>query len=150
MFTLFVIIKFAYFTKWYTNENQKEEDKKIVIGVYGKSVIAKYLKRLLSSDRQEGKNFDLIIVKSVKDIPKCDIIFIPKISNKEFLKVYNELKSLPILTISDHKKFLTRGVMIVMFKKGKRVMYSINKKSVDASKLALRPKVYKLAVEILE
>ncbi len=146
------ILKFAHFTRWkiHNHNNTQRKDRTIIIGVYGKSVIAKYLNRLLSSNSEESANFNLIILKSIEDISKCDVVFIPKTSNKEFNKVKNVLEKLPVLTISDHEKFLEQGVMIVMFKKGKRVMYSINKKSIDASGLALRPKVYKLAVEILE
>jgi len=141
------IIKFAHFTKW---KGEKINGEKIIIGVYGKSVVTKYLHKYIKSKINENKDLKIVEVKSFDEILKCNILFMPKIGKLEVTSLLKKLKNKPILTISNNRKFLQKGVMINMYPKGRKVVYNVNKKSVDFANLKLSPKIYKLAIKVGE
>lgn len=139
------IIKFSHFTEW---KDMQHGQNKIIIGVYGKSVIVKYLKKYVLTNKEENKDLEIKIIKSLDEVVDCNVLYFPDISVKELEMILNKLNNLPVLTISDNQKFLEKNVMINMFPRGRKVVYSVNKSSVDLSSLKLSPKIYKLAIEV--
>lgn len=139
------ILKFIRYTYWQEN---KDKEKDIYIGVYGKTVVTKYLKKFLLLNNKENKNVKVKIIKKIDNIKDCDILFVSSLTNREVDNVVEKLNNSPVLTISDNKKFLEKGIMINLFPKGRKVVYSINKVSVDKAEIKLSPKIYSLAIMV--
>lgn len=75
----------------------------------------------------------------------CDILYIHSIDQASSSKMTRSLKGKPILTISDSRSFAEQGGLIGLARKGKKISFTINKSSVDASGLKISSQLKSLA-----
>ncbi|WP_172806743.1 YfiR family protein [Endozoicomonas arenosclerae] len=75
----------------------------------------------------------------------CDILYIHNVDQASSSKITNNLKGKPILTISDSRSFAEQGGLIGLARKGKKINFTINKSSADASGLNISSQLKNLA-----
>ncbi|MGI9280661.1 MAG: YfiR family protein [Endozoicomonas sp.] len=75
----------------------------------------------------------------------CDILYLHSIDQASSSKITSSLKGKPILTISDSRSFAEQGGSIGLARKGKKINFTINKSTVDASGLNISSQLQNLA-----
>jgi len=92
------IYNFAKYIKW----NPVPDP--FVIGIYGHTTLTPELEKLLAGRKINGKDIVIKPCNSIDETTDCNIVYLPKSKNKEFVHVKNALaeKNILLVTESDH------------------------------------------------
>ena len=127
--------------QWNTFVNQKA----IVIGILGDSTLVTELSRITSNKKIEGKK---ILVKPIStlDVADCQIVYLSEYTLEKFNEVFESIKHLPILLITNNKHSCYSKSDIVL------VIDRINKKekSILLNKKRILEKGLKISNNLLE
>lgn len=96
-----------------------------------------------------GRHILVKYLKSPSDFKSGHIFFVARSRSRQLAEILLKLEGLPILTISDMKSFATRGGMINLVERGKRIRFAINLDASMAANLQVSSKLYSLATEVI-
>lgn len=97
----------------------------------------------------KGRNLKTKLCGTMECITECHILFISSSKKKELSKIMSILQGLPVLIISESKKSIYVGVMIVIFKVGEKVRFNINWPAAQRAQLHISSHLLKLAGEVI-
>jgi hypothetical protein len=143
-----VTIKSAYvchlasFVKW-TNPPENE----FRIGIYGESPDGKL--SIPADKRLFDKPVKLYKINNVNQAGLCKVIFVCADREDQINNLLQSLDGKQVLTISAHKGFLEKGMMVNLLQEDGRVVFELNKKSLASGNVQLSSKIYQLAKRIL-
>jgi len=136
------IYNFGKFVKW----PEKSLKKEFIIGVYGLNPFKGILKEALSGRTLYGKPIKIIYFSDLKNIEKCNILFIPKVKKEELLRILNAVKNYPVLTVGDNiEDFCISGGNINFTPKYSKYRFYINNNSAKRKKLKISSKLLSLS-----
>ncbi len=143
--------KFGKFTQWPTNKlNITTESFEYCI---------------LGASPFSQTTMDLIIGKTIQSIPitikvfssglipenvlsACHILFISKSEKRRLATLFNRLKKLPVLTVSDIRDFSLKGGMITLTEELGQLRFQINPRVVQQADISISSKMMELAETI--
>jgi len=131
----------------------------MIIGIIGRDPFGELLDNIAASATVKGRK--LIIkrfkhTESIEQLKKCHLLFISAyisrtkaFSRAKIKSILDELKTLPVLTISEVNGFGHLGGMINLVIVNNEVKFEINKTAADQAGLKFRSNLLNLAIEII-
>ncbi len=139
------IYNFTKFIQW---PESSFRDDYLVIGYWGRGTMVDALRKL------EGrKSLDKEV--KIKEVSNpCDIqgVQVLVMAEEQFIdkKTLSSLEKGHVLTISEGKEALERGVIIALFKEGNKIRFAVNLKNAGRSGLKISSRLLKLAKFIVQ
>jgi YfiR/HmsC-like len=136
-------LNLARFTEWPKNLKAKEAE--IRLCVIGDNVVQQAFEKL-DATSVGSKKIQTVQLTRLKNFEQCHVLFINGIDRSTVLQLLNEIKSQPILTVSDEDNHFLADSGMVVFKivEGK-VNIEINLNAVKSAGLEINSRVLKLA-----
>ncbi len=136
------IYNFGKFVKW----PEKSLKKEFIIGVYGLNPFKGILKEALQGRQLYGRPIKIIYFTNLKNIDKCNILFIPKVKKEELLQIINAVKNSPVLTVGDNiDDFCVSGGNINFTPKFSKYRFYINNNAAKRKRLIISSKLLSLS-----
>jgi len=136
--------KFTHLIQWPENNNSE-----FVICILNDDNFAQTLKKVYAEKDFHTKKVNIISVLNPKDIPSCNLLFIGK-NTRNAKKITSSYAKKPILTVSDHKGFISDNVMITIYLNKKRFNYIINNKVAQEANVKISYLLLKSAQEVIK
>lgn len=137
--------KFALFTEWPEDFNNRESDSLFKIGVVGDSKILDALKEFYQNQDIRNKKVLICKILNLNEIDDCHILFISESAEHRLNDILNISASRPVLTISDAPGFCEKGVLLNLFIENNKIRFEINEKAVKESGLYMNFHLLKYA-----
>lgn len=130
------------FVEW---PDSSPEADRFVFCIYRENPFAEAIEQLDSRSIQ-GNSIDVEILRSRSEInSRCHLVFIPESAADEGEQIAAELRSLPILTISDSPGFAAAGGIIELKRESNQIGFRINTDALRASGLTIGSQLLELA-----
>ncbi|HYF68425.1 MAG TPA: YfiR family protein [Ohtaekwangia sp.] len=138
------VYNFTQFIEW-PAESFEDTTASFVIGILGDDTFGKYLSEAIEGEKVNGhpivmKNFRTL----TNDIQKCHILFIAK-SFPAYDKVLTLTTGKPVLTVSDHEKFMKLNGILKFYRDNGNIRFEINREESLKAGLQISPKLLRLA-----
>ena len=105
------IYNFTKFVEW-PPTTIKETFK---IGIIRNNTMKIVLNEMMKGKKINGKIPEIIFIKDISKIPKCQILFIDNVDNSELLTILKQTKNQPCLTIGNHLSYFCQQGGIINF-----------------------------------
>ena len=142
------LYNFAKFIKW-PESKLNTKPNPLIIGILGENVFAGELiplsGRTIRNNPIEVKHF-----KTLEDIKACQLLYINSSNIGELESILSKLKTRPIITVGDNKKFVSSGGVIQFVKVRGRLRFIINLSVAKNNKIHIDSQLLSLAAEVLE
>lgn len=141
------LFNFAKFVTW-PPPSFGDPGSPIVIGVLGDDPFGDDLKRVVNTQRVQGRPIEIMRGQTAAMLAKCHIIFVSASERtrlRQHLAALREARS-HALTVSDAEDFLSFGGMIRFVVDQKKVRFEIAAENAAASALTISSKLLSLAV----
>ena len=144
------LYNFINFIDWPV-EKMPENNDPIVIGIVGNKDFTKAFdpikERVIRNKKIEIKYFE-----QTNGLETCHVVYICKSRSTqatELEKVFNTLKTLPVLAVGEETGFLEHGGDINFLKIDGQIRFEINLNSIKENRLDVRSKLLKLAKRVI-
>jgi hypothetical protein len=101
-----------------------------IIGVYGDCQIIPELQQLKTTRKAGNQNLEIIVFKSISDITRCHMLYIPTSENRKTEEIVNHIKKKQInaLIVTDARNATKAGSVInfLMLEGGQKFELSLN------------------------
>ncbi len=144
-------LKTAYvyqFTKYVNWPEVKKDKKELIIGVIANENMVEALSRL-NGRLSQGMRIVVRSITETPDLGDIDILYLEKGYLTDDDLIIEAVKN-HILTISDEKDAITKGVIIELFRANSRLRFNINLKIADKSNLRLSSRLLSLADSLVK
>jgi len=138
------IYNLAQFTEWPADTLAKL-DENFSIGVLGTNPFDDYLDEIAQEKLLKKRKIEIIYSDSIRDIIKCQVIFISASDKTVIREILQKIKDKSILTISDQTEFTQMGGIVNFINVQGKVRFAINIDAADRAKLRLSSNLLKLA-----
>lgn len=139
-----LIYHFTKYVEWPANMRSGN----FVIAVVGKTDITKFLKALASSKMAGTQKIVVKEFKSINDITKCHIIYLPKSEYKDFSIAVTKGISFNSLLITEKSGLGKKGACINFIIDGGKPKFEVNKSAIQKAKLKINDKLVALGVVV--
>jgi len=127
---------FSRFVEW---PNLIEADNKpFEIGVFKNEVLFKSLNIAYSSKTIKKRKVEIKNITNLADIKNIQILFLTQNAQSEIDDIVKAISNKPILTISDSKDMVEKGIQLYFYYENETTKRVINQEAVDKSGLVLR------------
>lgn len=134
-----IVYKLAQFTDWpppaFTNFN---------LCLIGKDVFEGELVHLIDKNLQQAK-IKVTYLAQINDAEICQLLFMSPANSSQLCNWQAQIKTLPILTISDNPNAWEQDVMIVLSTEPNRIIFSINKSAAQKVGINFRAQMLRIA-----
>jgi hypothetical protein len=117
----------------------------IVVCLVGNDGIAGAFAETVRGQNIAGHSFDVWVLQDSARWRACNLLFIADAEIRRSAGGLNEIKTLPVLTVSDGKGFSLAGGIIELFVEDERMRFAINLDAADRSGLRLSSRLLGLA-----
>lgn len=139
-----IIARFLNFITW--PEASTANRREFVFGIIGESPIYDHKDVLFENIMiPRGKKLKVKKIKNLEELNECQVLIIAKSESKRLPEILAVTNDKPILSISDAAGFGEQGVLINLYKTGKKVKFEINLPAVRKSGLVFSSRLFKLA-----
>ena len=138
------LFNFAKFVEW-PPESFAGETSPLVIGILGDSPFGGDLERIIQNKTINNR---LIVIKplsSLAEAKNCHILFISTSEKKRLAEIFDSLRGISVLTVSETDGFTEAGGMINFDWEGKKIRFQINDEAAKKAKLKISSKLLRLA-----
>lgn len=139
-----LIYHFTKYVEWPANMRSGN----FVIGVVGKTDITSFLKALASSKKAGTQKIVVKQFKSVNDVTKCHIIYLPKSQSKNFSVALAKGTSFNSLLITEKSGLGKKGSCVNFIIDGGKPKFEVNKSAIKKAKLKISEKLVALGVVV--
>ena len=137
------IFNFAKFIEWPSSYDNNDT---IILAVYKNDPFGIILEKTMVGRKANGKEWKIIRANKLKDLEKCHMAFFSDIQKYELLKIMDQLKREPLLTIGDEIiDFCELGGTINFTPQFSEYQFEINNEIAKAHKITISPKLLLLA-----
>lgn len=142
------ISKFIPFVEW---PQEKIDRETITIGILGKTPFGDAFREL--EGQRIGKH--TVVIKHLdsrtdyQTLGQCQVLYISASEKRKLPAILKAIETLPILTVSDSKRFVEKGGMIGFLKKKSRLAFEINNTSVKKAQLEIRSTLKRIALRVI-
>jgi hypothetical protein len=117
----------------------------LVIGILGDDPFEGFLDQTVRGEHVRGRAFQVQRYHSVDEIKTCHVLFIGTPAGARLDDVLANLRSKPILTVSDDARFAERGGMVRLVTDHSRIRLQINVDAAQAASLTISSKLLRVA-----
>lgn len=142
------LYNFAKFIKW-SEGTFHDKSAPLIIGVLGENAFSGKLKPL-NSRLVRNRPIRIKYFKTVKEVKNCQLLYIDISEPEELEAILNKLKSRPIITIGETKKFASSGGVIQFVTIRGRLRFIINLDVAKKNKIQMDSQLLSLAIDVLE
>ena len=142
------LFNFAQFTDW-PSEAFADKDSPIIIGILGTDPFGTFLDDTVHGEVVNGRRLEVHRYTKVAETKSCHILYIAQSEANRLDHIVSELKTKPVLTVSDIKDAAGRGVMIGFMTDLKRIRLKINAEAAKTANLSLSSKLLRAAVDVI-
>ncbi len=144
------IIRISVFIDWPENSTFINKNGDIVIAIIGDDPFNGKLQSIYKSRKIKNKNIIVKTISKIEEIDVSDILFISNSEKYNLPKIIQHVKNKPILTLSDTKTFVDKGVMINMYIDGGNLAFDVNLKQSNESKIYISSKLLVNANKVIK
>lgn len=137
------LYNFITFTDWPSSAFENPSSP-IVIGVLGKDPFGPTLDAMMNGERVKDRPLIVWRVTRPEDLRRCHILFVSGSESKQAGEIIRQLRTEPVLTISDIPGFAEAGGA-VGFTTADSVKIAINPAAVQTAHLSISAKLLRLA-----
>ncbi|MDM8561447.1 YfiR family protein [Candidatus Parabeggiatoa sp. HSG14] len=138
------LYQFANFVRW-PNLAFATSHASFNICILGKDPFREELDITIENEKVEGHLVQVQRLSDMVNIDICQILFISQSEEKYLIDILAYLQQRPVLTVSDIDNFVIQGGMIQFFKRGKRIRFSIDPKTVKEADLYISGNLLRIA-----
>ena len=138
------IFNFAKFIEWPANYLPSSDT--IYLCIYKNDPFGIILEKTMIGRKANGKEWKITRIKSLDDLDKCHILVFSEINKHEIIKLLDQLKNKPIVTIGDEQPdFCKYGGIINFTPQFSEFQFEINKEIATSLHIKISPKLLVLA-----
>jgi hypothetical protein len=138
------LFNFAQFVDW-PPAAFPDPDTPFVIGILGDDPFEGFLDRTIRGEQVQGRSFQVRRYHSVDEIKTCHVLFITRPTGDRLNEVLANLRSRPILTVSDDGRFAERGGVVRFVTDRSRIRLQINLDAAQEASLTISSKLLRVA-----
>ena len=135
------LFNFAKFTEW----PALAPNAPLTLCVVGDGRIAAALVDTVRNQRIGAHAIDARSLANDAPVRSCDVLFVATAETHRAMSVLDTLRTLPILTVSDHHDFSRSGGIVEFFVESGHMRFAINTDAADRSGLRLSSRLLGLA-----
>ena len=137
------IFNFAKFLDWPATNPNKDT---IILAIYNNDPFGIVLEKTMVGRKANGKDWKIIRTNNKKELEKCNIVFFSDIEKSELLKILEQLKNKPLITIGDEIiDFCEIGGTINFTPQFSEYQFEINNEVAKSHRIIISPKLLLLA-----
>lgn len=126
---------FTRFVEWPAEVNIEDMNKPFVIGVIGENPFNSILEKMYSEQKIISKKVEIRSISYPDELTNCHLLVIVESVNIITHQLLNQVRKLPIPTISVGKEYSIKGVQISLFVESNYIRFEIDKDAVKQSGL---------------
>ena len=107
------------------------------ICITGRSSFKKHIESVAKHSNFDGRPAKVTSINSLKEVSKCQLLFIENSSEFSLADVLKAVSRKPILTISGTPGFGKKGVHLNFFKESNRIRFELNEIAAKRSNLTI-------------
>lgn len=138
------IYNFAHFVDWpaaaFTNKSEP-----LIVAVLGEDPFGANLDKALQKQHVKGRPFHILKVATGEPVPRCHILFIGLSEKDRLSAIIAEVKSKPVLTVSEINPFAQFGGMIRFSRERRKIGLVVNPSVARAAGLRINPELLAIA-----
>ena len=138
------IYNFAKFVEW-PKEKFRDDEAPLVLGIIGEDPFGSSADALLGKTIR-GRQLMIKRSKNQSNLNPCHMIFISKSETTKLKQIIEELKNLPILTISDIQDFHKAGGHINFVIHQNKIRFIVNARAAKHADLEISSRLLKLSM----
>jgi len=143
------IYNFAKFAEW-PDGTFADDEQPIVIGIVGADPILDLLNRVVRDKTVAGRAVEVRSLEwsraEDREVARrCHVLYICFVERDRAVSIIKSVASSPVLTMSDVEGFAELGGMVGLVLSDNRIVFEINRKSVDRSGIKLSARLLQLA-----
>jgi hypothetical protein len=142
------VYNFTLFAQWPTNAFVGDDDP-FVIGVIGRDPFDGNLEPLVQDKRVAGHLLKVMAISAADAVHlasvRAHLLFVARSESSRAGSLVEQVRRLPILTISDIPEFAHLGGMIEMYEEGGTLRFAINPASAEQAGLTISSRLLTLA-----
>jgi hypothetical protein len=139
------VYNFGKFVEW---PPDRFGGKYFIIGIYGDDVFEEVLAEIVAGKFIHEKPVVVKRFSKMEDIAGCHILFVGYSTKDHLTELFDSVRKIPVLTVSDMQGFANRGGMINFRKAGNYIRFEINVKAAQQAGLRISSQLLKLAIII--
>lgn len=137
------IFNFAKFIDW---EKTNSHIDTITLGIYNADPFGIILEKTMLGRTANGKEWKIKRVHTITELKECQIVFLSDIGKYEYLKLIEQLRNSPVLTVGDElEEFCENGGMVNFTPQYSKHQFEINNNEAKANGIIINPKLLLLA-----
>ncbi len=136
--------KLSLFIDWPPNTFNETNDQ-FVITVFGQSPFGNILERVYNGHKIKDKTVKIVYIKDIRDLPECQILFIPEIKKNELKDILDFINNKPILIIADKQGFAEAGCFISFYNYEDKLHFEINQKAMESAGFTIDYKLLRVS-----
>ena len=137
------IFNFAKFTDWPPDAILANQQ--ISICVAGDNAVAAAVQRLITGKAIAGHELTTVIVNVARPIDWCHVLYVNGLDQRQTAQLFETLKGIPVLTVSDSGTFVKRGGIVQLIPEKDQMRFVINLAAARRSRLTLSSNLLSLA-----
>ena len=138
-----MIYNFVKYVQW---PNTEKPD--FVLAVYGDEEIYNLMHQRYNDKPKASQKMKVILIKNISDVANCDVVYIAKSKNKDFVKIKDIIFNKPILTITDSQNLGQQGSCINLKVVDQKMKFEVNEESFNSNGLKISSQLTSMAIMI--
>lgn len=139
------LLNFAKFVEW-PDEHTADHPDRVIVAILGEDPFGVQIDAIQKRSIK-GKKVVVKRVRTVDELPPCDIVFISASEKEKMPGILNELASYPTLTVGEVDGFTEMGGIInFVVSRNKTLRFEINAKRAEEVGLKMSSKLLRLAI----
>lgn len=130
--------RFTHFTSWPHDSLVSNSSGVFYLTVLGKNPFNDLLHDFYKNKKMKNRKVEIMITNDINEALKnTHLLFISSSMERKIDDIIKYTRNLPILTISDTKRYGNKGVIVNMYVKDKSVKFEVNMKALKQSGLSI-------------
>ncbi len=122
--------------------------KTIVIGILGSDPFGAVLDFTFEDKVIAGKRFEVRRFQRIDQLQVCHVLFISDSEQKNFGRILEAVRGMPVLTVSDARDFVSAGGIIELVLEDSKIRFDINLSEAKRSGLRISAQLLQLARQV--
>lgn len=139
------IFNFAKYVEW--PESAFKGKAEFCMGSLGRSPLDREL-AALSGKTIQGRSIVFRQINSLEEAEKCQVLFVGRSELARMARILDSLREMPVLTVSDHEDFSSRGGMLSLVNERGRIAFDVNLLETHRARLKPSSQLLRLARKI--
>lgn len=133
------------FVGWSDSSTVSTKESIFRICIFGDDPFGERLEVIISGKKISGRAIELRRFKEITQGKHCEILFVSQSEQAQIQDIFNFLKKMPILTVSDIDNFVTQGGMVQFVLRDNKIRLLINPDALQKSNLKPSSQLMKIA-----